>query len=55
MQADRRTAAVLTRDQWENGTFQLVGAFDVIMFSLLIVLVTISNIVGKRDGMQDHA
>jgi len=49
-----RTAAVIIYDLWENGSFQQLSAFGVLMFILLIVLVSISQIIGKRFGVQEQ-
>ncbi len=49
-----RTAAVIIYDLWENGSFQQLSAFGVIMFTLLIVLVSISGIIGRRFGVQEQ-
>ncbi|TAK10103.1 ABC transporter permease subunit, partial [bacterium] len=52
--AKNRTAAVIIYDLWENGSFQQLSAFGVLMFTLLIVLVSISQIIGKRFGVQEQ-
>jgi len=41
--ADNRTAAVVIYDLWENGSFQQVSAFGVVMFTLLIILLTVRH------------
>ena len=47
-----RTAAVIIYDLWDTGSFQQLSAFGVLMFILLIVLVSISQMIGKRFGIQ---
>lgn len=49
-----RTAAVIIYDLWETGSFQQLSAFGVLMFILLIVLVSVSGIIGKRFGIQEQ-
>src|SRR3989338_3636053 len=46
--SQNRTAAVVIYDLWDNGSFPQLSAFGVIMFTLLIVLVSISGIIGRR-------
>jgi iron(III) transport system permease protein len=49
-----RTAAVIIYDLWSNGSFPQLSAFGVIIFSLLIALVSLGQVVGKRFGVQEH-
>jgi iron(III) transport system permease protein len=49
-----RTAAVIIYDLWSNGSFPQLSAFGVIIFGLLILLVSIGQLVGKRFGVQEH-
>jgi iron(III) transport system permease protein len=53
--ADNKTAAVVIYDLWENGSFQALSAFGVMMFTVLIVLVTISHFISKRYGIEEQA
>lgn len=53
--ADNKTAAVVIYDLWENGSFQALSAFGVMMFTVLIVLVTISHAISKRYGIEEQA
>jgi iron(III) transport system permease protein len=53
--SENRTASVIIYDLWEDGSFQQVSAFGVLMFSVLIVLVAISRYVSKRYGIQEQA
>ncbi len=50
--ANNRTAAVIIYDLWENGSFQELSAFGVLMFSLLIVLVSIAHRFGKHHAIE---
>ncbi len=50
--ANNRTAAVVIYDLWENGSFQELSAFGVLMFTLLIVLVSVAHKLGARHGIQ---
>jgi iron(III) transport system permease protein len=52
--ADNKTAAVVIYDLWENGSFQALSAFGVMMFTVLIVLVTISHFISKRYGIEEQ-
>lgn len=52
--SENRTAAVIIYDLWENGSFQEVSAFGVLMFTVLIVLVTVSHYLSKRYGIQEQ-
>jgi iron(III) transport system permease protein len=49
-----RTAAVIIFDLWSNGSFPQLSAFGVLMFVILIVLVSVGQIVGKRFGVQEQ-
>lgn len=49
-----RTAAVVSYDLWENGSFSLLSAFGVIIFGLLIALVWIGDVIGRRFGVQEQ-
>jgi len=49
-----RTAAVVIYDLWENGSFSLLSAFGVLIFGLLIVLVWIGQVIGRRFGVQEQ-
>jgi iron(III) transport system permease protein len=49
-----RTAAVVIYDLWENGSFPLLSAFGVVIFALLILLVWIGQIIGRRFGIQEQ-
>jgi iron(III) transport system permease protein len=49
-----RTAAVVIYDLWENGSFPLLSAFGVVIFALLIVLVWIGQVIGRRFGIQEQ-
>lgn len=49
-----RTAAVIIFDLWSNGSFQQLSAFGVVMFTLLIVLVSIVQRISKRYGIREQ-
>ena len=49
-----RTAAVVIYDLWENGSFSLLSAFGVLIFGLLIALVWIGQVIGRRFGVQEQ-
>jgi iron(III) transport system permease protein len=49
-----RTAAVIIYDLWTNGSFNQLSAFGVVMFTLLIVLVSITQKISKRFGIQEQ-
>ena len=53
-QSENRTAAVLIYDLWEEGSFQQLSAFGVLMFLILIVLVAIAHAIGKRYGVKEQ-
>lgn len=52
--ADNRTAAVVIYDLWEQGSFMSVSAFGVLMFLVLMILVSISNAIGRRYGVKEQ-
>ncbi|MEE8515782.1 MAG: iron ABC transporter permease, partial [Alphaproteobacteria bacterium] len=53
-QSENRTAAVLIYDLWEEGSFQQLSAFGVLMFLILIVLVAIAHAIGGRFGIREQ-
>lgn len=53
--SDNRTASVVIYDLWENGSFQQVSAFGVIMFVILICLVSISEFISRRYGIKEQS
>jgi iron(III) transport system permease protein len=52
--SNNRTASVIIFDLWSNGSFTQLSAFGVVMFTLLIVLVTIAQKVSARYGIQER-
>ena len=52
--SNNRTASVIIFDLWSNGSFPMLSAFGVVMFSLLIVLVTIAQKISSRYGIQER-
>ncbi len=52
--ASNRTASVIIFDLWSNGSFQQLSAFGVVMFTILIVLVSIAQKVSARFGVQEQ-
>lgn len=52
--AENRTAAVLIYDLWEEGSFQELSAFGVLMFIILMALVGISHAIGRRYGIREQ-
>ena len=50
--ANNRTAAVVIFDLWDNGSFQELSAFGVLMFGLLIALVSVAHKFGKQHGIE---
>ncbi|HEX2930372.1 MAG TPA: iron ABC transporter permease [Candidatus Binatia bacterium] len=52
--SSNRTASVIIFDLWSNGSFPLLSAFGVVMFTLLIVLVTIAQKISSRYGIQER-
>lgn len=53
-QSENRTASVLIYDLWEDGSFQELSAFGVLMFLILIVLVAIAHALGGRFGVREQ-
>ena len=54
VRADNRTAATVIFDLWENGSFQALSAFGVILFLLLIALVTVFHGISRRYGIREQ-
>ena len=52
--SNNRTASVIIFDLWSNGSFSLLSAFGVVMFTLLIVLVSIAQKISSRYGIQER-
>ncbi len=52
--ASNRTASVIIYDLWSNGSFQQLSAFGVLMFTILIVLVSIAQRISARYGIQER-
>jgi len=52
--SNNRTASVIIFDLWSNGSFQQLSAFGVLMFTILIVLVSIAQKVSARYGIQER-
>lgn len=52
--AQNRTAAVMIIDLWERGSFLTLSAFGVMMFTVLVVLVSISHVLGRQFGVKDQ-
>jgi iron(III) transport system permease protein len=52
--SNNRTASVIIFDLWSNGSFQQLSAFGVVMFTLLIILVTIAQKISARYGIQER-
>jgi iron(III) transport system permease protein len=52
--SNNRTASVIIFDLWSNGSFTQLSAFGVVMFTLLIVLVTIAQKISARYGIQER-
>jgi iron(III) transport system permease protein len=52
--ASNRTASVIIFDLWSNGSFQQLSAFGVVMFTVLIVLVSIAQRISARYGIQER-
>jgi iron(III) transport system permease protein len=52
--SSNRTASVIIFDLWSNGSFPLLSAFGVVMFTLLIVLVSIAQKISSRYGIQER-
>lgn len=49
-----KTASVIIYDLWENGSFQELSAFGVIMFAILITVVLVSQAVSSRYGIREQ-
>src|SRR6267142_1189413 len=49
-----RTASVIIYDLWTNGSFQQLSAFGVLMFTILIILVSIAQKISARYGIQER-
>ena len=54
VRADNRTAATVIFDLWENGSFQALSAFGVVIFLLLIALVAVSHAISRRYGIREQ-
>jgi len=52
--SSNRTASVIIFDLWSNGSFQQLSAFGVLMFTILIILVSIAQNVSARYGIQER-
>jgi iron(III) transport system permease protein len=52
--SSNRTASVIIYDLWSNGSFQQLSAFGVLMFTILIVLVSIAQKISARYGIQER-
>ena len=52
--SNNRTASVIIFDLWSNGSFPLLSAFGVVMFTMLIVLVSIAQKISSRYGIQER-
>ena len=52
--SSNRTASVIIYDLWTNGSFQQLSAFGVLMFTILIVLVSIAQKISARYGIQER-
>jgi iron(III) transport system permease protein len=52
--SSNRTASVIIYDLWSNGSFQQLSAFGVLMFSILIILVSIAQKISARYGIQER-
>jgi len=52
--ASNRTVSVIIFDLWSNGSFQQLSAFGVVMFTLLIVLVTVAQKISAWYGTQER-
>ncbi len=49
-----RTAAVIVLDLWDDGAFLKLSAFGVMLFTLLLVIVVLSNTLQKRYGVREQ-
>jgi ABC-type Fe3+ transport system permease subunit len=45
---------VVIYDLWENGSFEQLSAFGVMLFALLIVLVALAQSISKRFGVREQ-
>jgi len=54
VRAHNRTAATVIFDLWENGSFQELSAFGVLIFGLLIALVAASHAISRRYGIREQ-
>jgi iron(III) transport system permease protein len=52
--SQNRTAAVLIFDLWSDGSFLRLSALGVLMFAVLIMLVSISHLIGRRYGIKEQ-
>src|SRR5262245_15482159 len=52
--SSNRTASVIIYDLWSNGSFQKLSAFGVLMFTILIVLVSVAQKISARYGIQER-
>src|SRR5262249_6138093 len=52
--SQNRTAAVVIYDLWEEGSFLLLSAFGVLMFLLLMALLELAYLIGRRFGVQEQ-
>lgn len=52
--SSNRTASVIIYDLWTNGSFQQLSAFGVLMFTILIILVSIAQKISARYGIQER-
>ena len=52
--SSNRTASVIIYDLWTNGSFQQLSAFGVLMFTILIVLVSVAQKISARYGIQER-
>ena len=52
--SNHRTASVIIYDLWSNGSFQQLSAFGVLMFTILILLVSIAQKISARYGIQER-
>ncbi len=52
--SNNRTASVIIFDLWSNGSFQQLSAFGVVMFTVLIILVSVAQKISARYGIQER-
>jgi ABC-type Fe3+ transport system permease subunit len=55
VRGDNYTASTVIFDLWENGSFQQLSAFGVLIFLILIVLVAIFHSISRRYGIREYA